>query len=106
MRSAARERDDYARARLSARRASAILLLAALVVALFALPASAAPTLVASKFQLRGHLPELGETSSLRAFLTVAAYDSYRTGLGDANVFPPASSLFMSFDRDILVLYI
>src|SRR5207237_5026169 len=36
---------------------------------------------------------------------TQAAYDAYRSSLGDANVFPPASSLFMSFDKDILALY-
>lgn len=97
---------DYARARLRTRRASAVLGLAALAIALLAWPASAAPTAIPSKFQLRGHLPELGEEPALRAFLTVTAYDSYRNSLGGANVFPPASALFMSFDRDILALYI
>lgn len=41
----------------------------------------------------------------MRVFVTQAEYDSYRNSLGDANVFPPASSLFMSFDKDILALY-
>jgi hypothetical protein len=63
--------------------------------------ASATP----ARYQLRGHLPELGERPTTRVFLTQAAYDAYRTSLGDANVFPPASSLFMSFDKDILALY-
>src|SRR5207244_2665045 len=29
----------------------------------------------------------------------------YRNSLGDANVFPAATSLFMSFDKDVLALY-
>jgi hypothetical protein len=60
---------------------------------------------VPARYQLRGHLPELGERPTMRVFTTQAAYDGYRTSLGDANVFPPASSLFMSFDKDILALY-
>jgi hypothetical protein len=72
--------------------------------ALFAAPALAA-TPVASKLQLRGHLPELGERPAMRVFQTQAAYDSFRTGLGDANVFPAAANMFMSFDKDILALY-
>jgi hypothetical protein len=41
----------------------------------------------------------------MRVFVTQAAYDTFRNSLGDANVFPAASSLFMSFDKDILALY-
>ncbi len=74
------------------------------VAAVSAAPASAA-TGVASKLQLRGHLPELGERPALRVFQTQATYDSFRTSLGEANVFPAASNMFMSFDRDILALY-
>jgi hypothetical protein len=72
--------------------------------ALLAAPALAA-TGVASKLQLRGHLPELGERPTMRVFQTQAAYDSFRTSLGEANVFPAASNMFMSFDKDILALY-
>jgi len=72
--------------------------------ALLAAPALAA-TGVASKLQLRGHLPELGERSAMRVFQTQASYDSFRTSLGEANVFPAASNMFMSFDKDILALY-
>jgi hypothetical protein len=60
---------------------------------------------VPARYQLRGHLPDLGERPTMRVFQTQAAYDAYRTSLGDANVFPPASSLFMSFDKDVLALY-
>jgi hypothetical protein len=84
-----------------------LLALGALVVvgvALLAAPAGAA-TAVPSKLQLRGHLPELGERATMRVFQTQAAYDSFRTGLGEANVFPPAANMFMSFDKDILALY-
>ena len=82
----------------------AIVLLAVLAGAMLATPADAA-TGVAARYQLRGHLPELGEQPAMRFFLTQAAYDTFRTGLGDANVFPPSSSLFMSFDKDFLGLY-
>jgi hypothetical protein len=41
----------------------------------------------------------------MRVFQTAAAYDSYRTSLGDANIFPASGSLPMSFDREILALY-
>jgi hypothetical protein len=64
-----------------------------------------AATGVTSRTQLRGHLPDIGETASMRVFQTAAAYDSYRTSLGDANVFPASGSLSMSFDREILALY-
>ena len=64
-----------------------------------------AATAVASRLQLRGHLPELGERPTMRVFQTQAAYDTFRTGLGEANVFPASSNLFMSFDKDILALY-
>lgn len=72
---------------------------------LTAAPAAAA-TGVASRLQLRGHLPELGERPAMRVFQTQAAYDAFRTSLGGANVFPATSNMFMSFDRDILALYI
>jgi hypothetical protein len=60
---------------------------------------------IPARYQLRGHLPDLGERPALRFFLTDLAYEKFRTDLGDANVFPPSSSLFMSFDKDALVLY-
>lgn len=68
-------------------------------------PAGAAPATIAATLQLRGHLPELGSQPTMRVFQTQSAYDSFRSSLGDANVFPPASSLFMSFSKDLLVLY-
>ena len=83
----------------------AVVGLAALVLTQLATPAGAA-TGVASRLQLRGHLPELGERPAMRVFQTQAAYDSFRTSLGEANVFPASSNMFMSFDRDILALYI
>jgi len=86
------------------RRALAILAVCATVLALPAGPAAAA-TAVTAKAQLRGHLPELGERPTMRVFVTQAAYDTYRNSLGDANVFPAASSLFMTFDKEILALY-
>ena len=67
-------------------------------------PALAAVSIPA-RSQLRGHLPDLGEKPTMRVFLTQAAYDTFRNSLGDANVFPPASALAMSFDKDILALY-
>jgi hypothetical protein len=60
---------------------------------------------IPARYQLRGHLPDLGESPSMRVFQTQAAYDAFRASLGDANVFPAASSLFMSFDNDVLALY-
>ena len=39
------------------------------------------------RFQLRGHLQDLGERPSLRVFETNSAYDAFRASLGDANVF-------------------
>ena len=86
-------------------RLAASLTLIALAVALVGTP-SAAATSVAARYQLRGHLPELGEKPALRVFQTNAAYDAYRASLGDANVFPAASSMFMSFDKEILALYV
>lgn len=84
-------------------------LVALFALAVLALPAvgalGAAATTVPAKYQLRGHLPELGERPAMRVFQSQAAYDAYRNSLGDANVFPPASSMFMSFDKDILALY-
>jgi hypothetical protein len=87
------------------KRLAAVLTLIALALTLVAAP-SAAATSIAAKSQLRGHLPELGEKPALRVFQTQATYDAYRASLGDANVFPAASAMFMSFDKDILALYI
>jgi hypothetical protein len=82
---------------------------AALVALFLGLTLLGAPALAAtgitSRLQLRGHLPELGERPTMRVFQTQAAYDSFRTGLGEANVFPAPSNMFMSFDKDILALY-
>jgi len=78
--------------------------LVVIALSLVAGPAGAA-TAVASRLQLRGHLPELGERPTMRVFQTQAAYDSFRTSLGEANVFPASSNMFMSFDKDILALY-
>src|SRR2546430_4554205 len=78
--------------------------LIAILVALLGGAAGAA-TSVTARAQLRGHLPELGERPTMRVFVTQGEYDTYRNSLGDANVFPPAGSLFMSFDKDILALY-
>src|SRR5437762_5694257 len=86
------------------RRALALLFLTLLASALAGAQAVAA-TSVPARYQLRGHLPELGERPTTRVFQTQAAYDAYRASLGDANVFPPAGSLFMTFDKDILALY-
>jgi hypothetical protein len=86
------------------KRALATAGLIAILVALLGGSAGAA-TAVTARAQLRGHLPELGERPTMRVFLTQAEYDTYRNSLGDANVFPAASSLFMSFDKDILALY-
>src|SRR5436189_3778924 len=83
------------------------LVMAGLIAILVALlgGAAGAATSVTARAQLRGHLPELGERPTMRVFVTQAEYDTYRNSLGDANVFPPAGSLFMSFDKDILALY-
>ena len=78
--------------------------LIAILVALLGGSAGAATT-VTARAQLRGHLPELGERPTMRVFVTQTEYDTYRNSLGDANVFPAASSLFMSFDKDVLALY-
>ena len=86
------------------RRLVSVLGLLVLGLSLLAAPAGAA-TGITSKLQLRGHLPELGERPAMRVFQTQAAYDSFRTGLGEANVFPASSNMFMSFDKDILALY-
>src|SRR2546428_12892680 len=66
---------------------------------------AAAANTVATKQQLRGHLPDLGEAPSMRVFTTAAAYDGYRTSSGQADVFPASDRLFMSFDKEILALY-
>jgi hypothetical protein len=86
------------------KRALATAGLIAILVALLGGSAGAA-TAVMARAQLRGHLPELGERPTMRVFVTQAEYDAYRNSLGEANVFPAASSLFMSFDKDILALY-
>jgi hypothetical protein len=82
-----------------------VIALVLLVLSAVGAPAAAA-TGVASRLQLRGHLPELGERPAMRVFQTQAAYDAFRTSLGEANVFPTTSNMFMSFDRDILALYV
>jgi hypothetical protein len=87
------------------RRFVTVLCLVLVGISLLAAPAGAA-TGVASRLQLRGHLPELGERPAMRVFQTQAAYDSFRSSLGEANVFPASSNMFMSFDRDILALYV
>ena len=85
------------------RRVLAVLSLSAALLVVLGTIASAVA--VPARYQLRGHLPELGERPTMRVFVTQAEYDSYRNSLGDADVFPPATSLFMSFDKDILALY-
>lgn len=87
------------------RRLVAVVVLLVLGLSLLAAPAGAA-TVVASKLQLRGHLPELGERPAMRVFQTQAAYDSFRTSLGEANLFPASANMFMSFDKDVLALYV
>ncbi|MGH2472520.1 MAG: hypothetical protein ACRDG6_08975, partial [Candidatus Limnocylindria bacterium] len=86
------------------KRGLTVLGLIAISVALLGGAAGAAGP-VPARYQLRGHLPELGERPTMRVFVTQAEYDTYRNSLGDANVFPPTSGLFMSFDKDILALY-
>jgi hypothetical protein len=86
------------------KRVLAILAVIATAVVLLGDSASAAVA-VPARYQLRGHLPELGERPTMRVFVTQAEYDTYRNSLGEANVFPPATGLFMSFDKDILALY-
>jgi hypothetical protein len=86
------------------KRRLALLGLIAFSVALLGDSAAAAGP-VPARYQLRGHLPELGERPTMRVFVTQSEYETYRNSLGEANVFPPASGLFMSFDRDILALY-
>src|SRR6058998_2393047 len=83
------------------------LVIGAVIAAAVALLGSSASAAVGvpARYQLRGHLPELGERPTMRVFMTQAGYDTYRNSLGDANVFPASSSLFMSFDKDILALY-
>jgi hypothetical protein len=65
----------------------------------------AAPTSVATKMQLRGHLPDLGEVPAMWVFTTAASYDAFRVKFDVADVFPDASSLYMSFDKELLALY-
>ncbi|OLC52509.1 MAG: hypothetical protein AUH85_16965 [Chloroflexi bacterium 13_1_40CM_4_68_4] len=65
----------------------------------------AAPTAVATKLQLRGHLPDLGETPAMWVFTTAVSYDSFRVQYDIADVFPDSDSLYMSFDKEILALY-
>src|SRR5687767_9988707 len=81
----------------------ALVLLAAMP--LLASPAVAAPVPIPAATQLRGHLPELGTRPSMRVFQTANAYETFRAGLSDPNFFPPASRLFMSFEREVLALY-
>ena len=85
---------------------AACLALMLLALAVLAAPAAhAAPLPIAASTQWRGHLPELATRPSMRVFLSANAYETFRSGLSDPNLFPPAGRLFMSFDRDILALY-
>ena len=65
----------------------------------------AAPTAVSTQVQLRGHLPDLGATPSIRLFASAAEYDAFHKSLGDADIFPPSGALFSNFGHDILALY-
>lgn len=85
-----------------------ILIVLAVTMALGAVAVAApvaAPTSIAAKLQLRGHLPDLGDASSLRVFLTAESYDSFRASADVADYFPASGSLFMTFDREMLALY-
>src|SRR5207237_6346221 len=64
-----------------------------------------APTAVATKLQLRGHLPDLGDRPELWVFATASAYDAFRVKLDIADVLPDSSSLYMTFDKELLALY-
>ena len=87
-------------------RKGATLVACAVLAALLIAPAAeAAPVPIAASLQWRGHLPELGTRPSVRLFQTAAQYETFRSGLSDPNLFPPASRLFMSFERDVLALY-
>jgi hypothetical protein len=66
---------------------------------------AAAPSAVATKLQLRGHLPDLGEAPAMWVFTTAAAYDSFRVQNDVADVFPDSGSLYMTFDKELLALY-
>ena len=87
------------------RKRAALVACAVLAALVSTAPADAAPVPIPASLQWRGHLPELGTRPSVRLFQTVAQYESFRSSLSDPNLFPPASRLFMSFDRDILALY-
>jgi hypothetical protein len=86
------------------KRGLAILALVVMMAALLGGAAGAAVA-VTARHQLRGHLPELGERPTMRVFVTQGEYDTYRNSLGEANVFPAASALFMSFEKEVLALY-
>ena len=62
------------------------LLIGAVIATVFALLGGSASAAVAvpARYQLRGHLPELGERPTMRVFVTQAEYDTYRNSLGDA----------------------
>ena len=86
--------------------AAALVLALMLGIAQYASAApAAAPTAVFTLTQLRGHLPDLGATPSLRLFGSAAEYDAFHKSLGDADVFPSASALNANFTRDVLALY-
>jgi hypothetical protein len=86
------------------RKLAAVCGLFVLGLSVLATPAGAA-TGVGSKLHDGGPRPERGVRTAMRVFQTQVAYDAFRTSLGDANVFPAASNMFMSFDKDILALY-
>lgn len=79
--------------------------LVTLAIAAVASIAQAAPPPVATKLQLYGHLPDLGDAPALRVFRTASEYEEFKRELGPADVFPPTSRLAMSFATEILVLY-
>ena len=87
------------------RAATSTLCLAALILTLTAETALAAPTSVATKMQLHGHLPDLGEAAAMWVFDTAASYDAFRVRYGVADVMPDSASLYMTFDTEFLALY-
>lgn len=87
------------------RKRATLVAIAVLAALLFTAPADAAPVPIPASLQWRGHLPDLGTRPSMRLFQTSAQYETFRSGLSDPSVFPPASRLFMSFERDVLALY-
>jgi hypothetical protein len=94
---------------VTARGTLALLLATAASLALLASAAGAVPlaaTSVATKTALRGHLPDLGDSPSLRVFPSAQAFDDYQASLGAADVFPASSEMtWVNFQTEILALY-